>query len=247
MNRKLMALNIALGAAIVYGGVELHGQWQAAKARQDRIAAGRVAPAPPPPFTKLPEVEPVMASGYASVAQKFLLDPSRNSDLPIPEPEKVVVPPPPVMPPLPFFHAMMNIGNGPEIVMSEKSGSQHKRIHPGESIGEFKLVAFNSEQIELEWNGQRMVKSVTELSGHGAGPNAEPQAAPAEATAAPAPTVREAPTPAALGPGEGNAAGERACQPGDTMPVGTEIDGVVKTVGKHGLFGGEFCIWKPKR
>ena len=132
-----MVLNVALGGAIVYGGVELRGQWLAAKAREAGIQRGPVAPAPAPPFTRLPEVAPVMASGYAEVAQKFLLDPSRNPDLPVevqPPP-----PPPPPMPALPFFHGMMNIGNGPECIMSVNKTAIHQRVRLGQrdTVGQF--------------------------------------------------------------------------------------------------------------
>jgi hypothetical protein len=147
------------------------------------------------------------------------------------------------MPPLPFFHGMMNIGGGPEVIMSLKSDATHKRVHAGEAIGDFTLVAFDSERIELEWNGRRIVKSLAELSGHGNGP----QAAEAPEPEAAAPAVHVAPPPAAYGPGAENAAGERACQEGDTLPAGTETDGVVKTIGRNALFGTEYCIWKPKR
>lgn len=241
MNRKLMVLNVALGGAIVYGGVELRGQWLAAKAREAGIQRGPVAPAPAPPFTRLPEVAPVMASGYAEVAQKFLLDPSRNPDLPVevqPPP-----PPPPPMPALPFFHGMMNIGNGPECIMSVNKNAIHQRVLAGGAIGDFTLVAFNSEQIELEWNGKRVVRSLAELSGHGAGP----EAAQAPAPDADAVTVRPPVVEASKGPGEENASGERACQEGDTLPAGTERDGVVKIIGKNALMGTQFCIWRPKR
>jgi hypothetical protein len=235
-----MILNVVLAGTIVYGGMELRGQWLAAKAREAKIRSGQVAPAPAPPFTKLPEVAPVMASGYANVAQKFLLDPSRNPDLPIEVPPPP--PPPKPMPPLPFFHGMMNIGNGPEIILSLKTDATHKRVHAGEPIGEFTLVAFNSEQVELQWNDQRIVKSLAELSGHSAVPQA------VQESAAEAPIVNERPpvVPGDKGPGTENAAGERACQEGDTDPPGTERDGVVKIIGKNSLFGTEYCIWRPK-
>jgi hypothetical protein len=244
LNRKLMVLNVALAGAIVYGGVELRGQWLAEKAREARLPRGQVAPAPPPPFTKLPEVAPVMASGYAEVAQKFLLDPSRNPDVPVEVvPPPPPPPPPPPMPPLPVFHGMMNIGNGPEVIMSVNPLIGHQRVQAGGAIGDFTLVSFNSEQIELEWNGKRIVKSLAELSGHKAGPQAAQESAP-EVAAAPA---RVAPVPAELGPGMENAVGERACQEGDTLPAGAEREGVVKVVGRNSLLGTPYCIWRPKR
>jgi hypothetical protein len=236
-----MVLNVALAGAVVFAGVELRGQWLAAKAREDRIQRGKVAPAPPPPFTRLPEVAPVMASGYANVAEHFLLDPSRNLDPPY-EPPPPPPPPPPPMPALPFFHGMMNIGNGPEVIMSVRSDAPHKTMHAGDAIGDFTLVAFNAERIELEWNGQRIVKSLAELSGHSAGPQAAAESAPEAAAVNERPPV----VPGDKGPGEGNENGQRSCQDGDTSPAGTERDGVVKTIGRNAFTRAEYCIWLPK-
>jgi hypothetical protein len=147
------------------------------------------------------------------------------------------------MPALPFFHGMMNIGDGPEIILSATANAVHKRMHPGESIGEFLLVAFNADDVEFEWNGKRIIKPLAEISGHGAGP---PGAEPSQAEAA-APPPRVEPTPASYGPGVENAIGERSCVPGDTSPEGTEKDGVVKTLIKSPLIPGVVnCIWKPK-
>ena len=239
MNRKLVVLNVVLAGAVVFAGVQLRGEWLAAQARAARLLGEKPAPAPPPPFTRLPEVAPVMASGYANVAQKFLLDPSRDPNPPIEV--KALPPPPPPMPPLPMFHGMMNIGEGPELLMSVKADSPYKRVHPGESIGDFRLVAFNSEQVELEWNGERIVKSVADLAGHHAVQAAAPQAE------APQQGVRPAIVPEKKGPGTANEAGERACQLGDTAAAGTVTDGVVKTVGRNALTVAEYCVWKPVR
>jgi hypothetical protein len=238
-----MVLNVVLAGAVVYAGVELRVEWLAARAREARIQRGKPAPAPPPPFTRLPEVAPVMASGYASVAQKFLLDPSRNPDLPVEAPAPP--PPKPPMPALPVFHGMWNIGDGPEILMSEKPDSAYKRLHAGDTIGDFTLVAFNSEQVELEWSGQRIVKSVADLEGRHT--TVEAAGGAPLAWNDPAAATRPKIVEEDKGPGQENAIGERACVPGDTAPPGTERDGVVKTIIKNPLFGTENCVWKPRR
>ena len=239
MNRRLMVLNVALAGAVVYAGMEGRRQWVAANERKAQILRTQVPPAPAPPFTRQPEVSPVLASGYANIAQRFLLDPSRNPDVPV-EP-KPLPPPPPPRPPLPFFHGMMNIGDGPEISMSQTSGSVHKWLHAGEAIGEFKLVAFDADNIELEWNGERIVKPLVELSGHTGGTGQVAEAPPENDQ----PPTRVIPPPAPVGPGAENVAGERACQSNDTMPVGTVVNGVIKTIVRNPLFGSENCIWKP--
>jgi hypothetical protein len=243
LNRKLVVLNLSLVGAVVYAGMDLRRQWVAAKEREAQIQrTAKVAPAAALPFTRQPEVAPVMASGYAKIAQNFLLDPSRNPDVPIPAPPPP--PPPPVMPPLPLFHGMMNIGDGPEIIMSVNAAAAHKRLHAGETIGEFQVVAFNADQVELEWNGQRMTKTLAEIAGHGAGPQQASETSQADA----APATRAAPAPAAYGPDKAeNSAGEHACVDGDTTAVGTEKDGLVKTMVRNALLGSENCIWRPVR
>ena len=236
-----MVLNVVLAATVVYAVVELRGQYLAARARQTHLLNSQPTPLPAPQFTSLPEVAPVMASGYANVAQKFLLDPSRDPNLPIepPPPEK----PKPPMPPLPVYHGMWNIGEGPEIIMSLKADSPYKRFHAGEAIGDFKLVAFNAEKVELEWDGQRIIRMVADLSGHRPGQVAQQAQPDNSASAGTRPPV----TAGDKGPGIANPTGERSCQLGDTSEPGTVKDGVVKTVGRNALTGGEYCIWKPVR
>jgi hypothetical protein len=242
LNRKLVVLNVALVGAVVYTGGELRQHWVAAKEREvEIIKRGKVPTVPTPPFTPLKEVPAVLPSGYAKIAENDLLDPSRNPDLPVEQPPPP--PPPPVMPALPCYHGMMNIGDGPEIIMGVNCGAAHKRLHSGDPIGEFKLVAFNSQAIELEWNGQQIIKSVAELAAREGGPPAAEASSQADAAA---PTTRVQLAPAAVGPDQNtNASGERACQDNDTTPAGTVVDGVVKTIIKNGITGRENCIWRP--
>ena len=236
-----MVLNIALVGAVCYGGMELRREWQASKARQAELLRKQVKPAPAIPFPKPPEVPPVMAAQYASVAQKFLLDPSRNSDIILPPPP----PPPeaPKMPALPLYHGMMNVGNGPELNMSVSASAMHQWVRAGGTIGEFKVVSFSAQQIELEWNGQRIVKNLSEIEGHGAGP-AQQNATSASNNGTT--NMKPAVVEAVKGPGEAtNIPGERACQEGDTTPFGTVRDGLVKTPIHNGLLGSTGCLWKP--
>jgi hypothetical protein len=231
-------LNVALVGAVAYTGVELRRQWVAAKERQAQISRGQIQPTPAPPFSKLPEVAPVLPSGYSTIAQKLLLHPSRNPDLPVEVPPPP--PPPPVRPPLPAYHGMINLGDGPEIILSVGAAA-HKYLHPGDPIGDFKLVGFSADEVELEWNGERFRKRLTELVAH----SGQQQAAASEPDAAPV-AVRAPVTPGAYGPDKNaNGNGERACVDGDTTPVGTEKDGVVKTIVRNALMGSENCIWKP--
>lgn len=239
MNRKIIALNVVLIGAVAYAGVELRQEWNAAKAREAEMRSRAVKTPVVLPFQKPPEVPAVMPSTYSSVAQKYLLDPSRNPEIPIEPPPPP--PPKPQQPPLPVFHGMYNFGGGPTIVLSPPGGG-NKRLHAGEKIGEYTLVAFNSEQIELEWNGERVIKPLAEISGRNSAPQQQNGGAVADAGPAPAPRqVVQQP----LGPGAAGSDGRRACQANDSMATGTVVEGVKKTIVHNPLMGSDNCIWVP--
>ncbi len=239
MNRKLILLNLALLMAAIFVGVRLHDEWVAAKAREARLRLNPVRPAPAPPFQKSPEVPPVMATGYAKIAQDYLLHPERNPNLPLPPPP-APPPPPPPPPPAPFYHGMMNVGGGPQIILSEKANTARKWLSPGEKIGEYIVVSFNSESIELEWNGQRFIKSLAEISGHGLGGPQPGADSAGQSQAAPPPP----PPQISMGPGDQDQFGDRACQNNDSDPYGTHKDGFVKVEITNPLTHGKACVWK---
>ena len=54
-------------------------------------------------------------------------------------------------------------------IMSVARGQTAKAIHPGEPIGEFKLLAVSKDGIDLEWRDQRVHKKLDELKPQGAG------------------------------------------------------------------------------
>ncbi|HUA62698.1 MAG TPA: hypothetical protein VML19_28335 [Verrucomicrobiae bacterium] len=240
MNRKLILLNLSLLIAVIFIAFRLHDEWTAAKDRQAHLRVNPVPPAPAPPFAKSPEVPPVMATTYAKIAQEYLLHPDRNPDLPLP-PSPEPPPPPPPPPPAPVYYGMWNIGGGPQIILSEKPNTARKWLSPGDKIGDYLLVSFNSEAVELEWNGQRFIKSLAEISGHGAGgpqPSADASSQATQVAAA------SPPPPTSMGPGDQDQFGDRACQNNDSDPVGTHKDGFVKTELTNPLTRAKVCVWK---
>ena len=242
MRRKLLLLDIALALLVVYAGWHLRQTWQAAKQRETATLSRRVPPAPEPPHRALPPSPPVVAGTYADVVQKMLFDRSRNPAVPI---ELPAAPPPKPMPPLPVYHGQMNIGGGLTVIMSADAASPHQGLEIGDTIGQFKLVDVNTEEITLEWDGQRIRKSLKELQEHGA---------PAQQVAAAAQPVAPIPTaaPAApaqpqspQGPGQEIGGGVRACQPNDSNPAGTVMDGYRKATFTSPF--GTSCRWDPVR
>lgn len=243
MNRKLLILDAVLLAVVVYAGVQFHGIYQEAKARAAAQRNVRVKPVPPPPAPSIPPSPPVLATNYAPIAQKLLLSKDRNPEVPVEEtPPPPPPPPPPPMPALPLYHGIMDFGDqeGPIAIMSLAAKLPHKAIHPGEMIGEFKLLAVSKDGIDLQWRDQTVHKKLEEVMdrSHDSGPQQKAQA-PAAASIA----EQQPPAPAGEhGPGAEAGAGIRRCIPGDTTPVGTERDGYRKII-RQGPFG-PACYWE---
>ena len=242
MNRKLVLLNLVLAAVVVYGGMQLRTAYQAEKAREAALKAKKIAVLPAPAYTPLSNDAPVLPSGYNYVAQKNLFHPSRDPNVPVELPPPP--PPPPPMPDIPRYHGQMNLGDGPIAMLVEKSGMPEKAVKPGDTIGQFKLVDVNTNEITFEWkyNGEIARRSLRELadSSQAATQAADNRpAAGAAAPVAPPPPV----APAALGPGEITGFGFKTCIPNDTTPEGTVSGGFRKVITTTPF--GKSCRWDP--
>jgi hypothetical protein len=237
LNRKLLILDVVLAAVAVYAVVQFRSQRLAAKAHEAAILNHKPAPLAAPQFTPLAPAPAVLSAGYAEIAQKLLFDRSRNSTVVV---EVVPPPPPKPMPPLPVYHGMMNIGDGPAAILSVNAGSPQMEIHPGEPIGPFKLVDVNTQEIALEWDGKIIHKSVDDLLDRTtrqvvADANASAPAGP------PPPVIPVVQMP--LGPGEDTGRGYKVCQPNDSTPEKSVVDGYRK-VSLRTPFGNA-CRWDP--
>jgi hypothetical protein len=220
---------------VAWAGWQLHNEWLAAKARRDALRKAHIAASAPPPMTPLAAPGALLPTTYTKVATEDLFDPSRNPDVPVEPPP--APPPPPPMPPLPLCHGVMDVGEGPLAVLSVNKNSPHQALSPGDTIGQFKLLSVNTQEIALEWNGQVIHKSVEELLDRG-----EP--APAAAGAPNAAAAPPPPPPAMSdkGPGTDTQFGIKTCQPNDSTPEGTVADGYRKT-SKATPFGSA-CYWE---
>ncbi len=238
MNRKLLLLDVVLVAVVIYAGLRLRDEWRAARARQAATLKRTAKPLQPPAFAPLAPESPVLATEYANIAQKTLFDKSRNPDVPV---EIPAPPPKPPMPPLPVYHGIMNLGGPPVAILSVTATSAHQAVHPGETIGQFKLLDVNSVEMTLEWNGEVVRKRVDELSAR-MNPQPQPAAEPARTeTAAPAPPP---PAPAAkAGPGDTTQFGFKTCSVNDGQADGAVQDGYRKVM--HSTPFGQSCTWEP--
>ena len=138
---------------------------------------------------------------------------------------------------------MMNFGDaeGTIAILSPANSKQQKSIHPGETIGEFKLLGVSKDGIDLEWRDQKVHKTLEEMADHGRG---RPDGSQTTETAPPVPPRPAALPPAERGPAavdEGN--GIHRCQENDTTPAGAVVGNLRKIV-KPGIFG-PTCYWEP--
>lgn len=244
MTRRLVLLDCVLVILVCIAGWQLRRQVGRENAREQALWNTKVAPKPAAPLAPLPTVSPLMAMSYADVAQLNLFSKDRNPQVIL---DPVTPPAPPPVPPFPVARGVMLWdGVPPTVVLSEKSGSPQKGYHPGDRIGEWKVVSVDSQFIALEWNGQEFKKRLDELM------DKTPlvQEAPA-----PAPVAVQSNTPAAknvqslsdtgrsTGPGVDVGGGSRMCTPGDNSPAGTVSEGYKKVVSSTPF--GSACRWEP--
>jgi hypothetical protein len=242
LNRKLLLLDVVLVAVVVYVGLQFRNEAGAAKAREAAALNRHLKALPPPPWKPMPPDPPVMPSGYVNIAEKMLFDPSRNSIVIIEPPP---VPPPKPMPALPVYHGMMSLGSsGLTAFFSLSADGQHQAIHIGETIGQFKLLSVNSDEITLEWDGHEIRKTVAELSGQKGAPVVQVSQG-VRTEAGPGPIAP--PTPVKSGPGDLTNFNTRTCAVNDGNPAGAVVDqpdGKYKKVMHTNPFGTN-CAWEP--
>jgi hypothetical protein len=240
MNRKILALNLALLALLGTLGWMLRAHWHETRAQElaTLAKAARRSSQLPPPSPVPPE--PVVPANYLEVAQKTLFSKDRNPNVII----ETVAPPPPKPeeppPPRPEYFGQMGLGEPVAFLSVEKVGQ--KGFRAGDKVGPFKLVAFNRETITFEWKGKTLTYPLADLKPKDASPAQAGLPGPAAGQAASASPVIGISTDKnpVLGPQNG---GTRGCVVGDNSPAGTVKDGYRKSV-IPGMFG-PMCQWEP--
>ena len=236
MNRKLILLNLLLAALLVWAGMQWRNQYLAAKARQLKMRTAKVTPVQPVPLPAIPQQPPVLATNYNLVAQKLLLHPSRNPDIPIDPPPPP--PPPEPMPALPKYHGSMNLDGVATAILSA-GGKNYQEIKPGEMIGQFKLVDVNTKDITFQWKDQQVRRSVDDLLDRTIVDNGNSATNAAGAAAAPPPPAVKT----QVGPvGDTSVFGTRPCDPNDSYAEGSVVDGWRKTSSTSPF--GKACLWE---
>ena len=239
MRRKLRLLDLALVALLVLSGLQLRREWLWAHEREDALLRASVKPAAVPGLPALSKVEPLTAAGYAPVAAKNLFSKDRNPTVII---EAVTPPPPPPVPPFPAARGVMLWdGLPPTVVLSEKPGGPQKGYHPGDKIGEWKIVSVDNQYVVFGWNGQEFKKRLDELLDKTPVMLAQAPAEQAPKAAAPA-AAQSLSNDATSGPGADIGANLKACVAGDKSPAGTIVNGMKKVINESPF--GANCRWE---
>jgi hypothetical protein len=221
LKNRLLLLDLVLLALVVVLGMRLRQNWLEARKRADIVLGRPVPRLATPPHSPLPAVEPVTAAQYGVIAQQTLFSSDRNPTV------IVEIAPPKPMPALPVLYGVMDLGNGPVAIMSEKSGADQREVRSGGTIGEFKLVAVSGPNIVLEWDGQKVSRRVAELM---------------EKAVAPRPEAASVTSTNVSGPGADAGGGIKVCQIGDNSPAGAVVDGYRKTFIDTPF--GKSCRWE---
>jgi hypothetical protein len=241
---KLRLLDLALLVLAGLLGWQWRREWIDSHARTLALLNGSLPTAKVPGLTPLDKVDPLTAATYVEIAIKNLFSQDRN-------PNVIVDPPPPApvkpTPPFPVAHGVM-LWNGapPTIVLSEKANGVQKGYHPGDSIGQWKLVSLDNSYVDLEWDGKEFKKRIDELIDRTPiAEVAQPAVASKVAPVAVAPAAQSLATSAKSGPGIDTGGGQKSCVAGDDSPSGTVVDGMKKVVVLNPF--GSNCHWETAK
>jgi hypothetical protein len=241
LRHRLLFLNILLAGLTGAAGWRLRQDWLRDHQHSATVINHREKQPAPPPLTPVVPPAPFAAPTYADVAQKDLFSKDRNPNVVV---EIVPPKPAPKWPRMPILYGIMGLPGGMVAMLAEKPDSRSRGISVGDKIGDLKVVALTADKISFEFEGQVQEKNVQDLVDRG-GSHA-PEVAEAGNSQNPANLAQRGGPAAAAKPGVdvGAGSGIKACDPRDTSPAGTEVDGFRKVV-KLNPFGSE-CTWVAK-
>jgi hypothetical protein len=226
--------------AVIWTGTT---QWRQAEAQRKAILNTPLKTLPVPPAAPAPAAAAPNAVAYADVAEKDLFSKDRNPNVVIeqkPVEEKK-------MPPLPMLYGVMGMPSGAQALIAEGKGEAGHPVRAGESVGEFKILALDTQNITFGWNGKEVSRKVDELIDrtpeNGGGARAASAAAPGGPAAPPPAPVTNSNATGKHGPIQVGSPIEPAynCLGNDNSPAGTVDDGFRKTILPSPF--GSMCKW----
>jgi hypothetical protein len=250
LTRKLIALNLVLAAVLALLVVQVRKEWLSANSHERTFLGKTVKPTAAPPLVPYVKPAPLMATSYASVAQMNLFSQDRNSNVILDAPAPVPVKPVPAFPVA--RGVMLWEGVPPTVVLSDRAGGQQRGYHPGDKIGEWRVVSIDNQFVVFEWDGKQFQKRLDELldkttlTSEGPAPAAPAASAAVTNLTPPAPTVQTLSSSGKQeGPGADLGGNVKGCVAGDTSPAGTISGGMRKVVTATPF--GSSCYWESAR
>ncbi len=242
MKHKLILLNLVLAGAAGMAGWRLREEWLRDHANAEKVLDSRPKQAVAPVIVSPIGAQPFVSPTYADVAQKNLFSKDRNPSVIL---DPVVVKPEEPMPALPLLSGVMGLPGGMVALLAEKPQARAQGIRVGQMIGPFKLVALDTQKVSFEWKGKTVEKGVDELIATAARDQAPPAVANQNAPQNPANAGQQQrigpPVPAK--PGIDIGTQMKSCNPADSSPPGTVVDGY-KKISENTPFG-PACRWIP--
>jgi hypothetical protein len=243
MKRKLTLLNLALLALLLAAGLEFNRRVNEANARYailQRFDEPKEAPVFPPPQM----ADRVRQADYLPIVNRMLFYEDRNATVEVEAPVETVV----VRPDLPVLSGVMNLGEGPIVLMADSSKDFPRPVAIGEKVGEYTFLGLAGDKLKLGWQGEEIEVTQDSLAGEvesrtaaarsggssGGGSAARRAAASRRAARAETKTQAPAETRKEVG-GRYNIGteirpGVFRADPRDTAPAGTEFEGYRKVV-----------------
>jgi hypothetical protein len=242
VTRKLILLDLALLALVVFLVFQMRREWVEAHARSQAFLSVNIHAAPAPKVAALPHHNPLAAIAYAEVALMNLFSKDRN-------PQVVIDVDPPKVKSVPAFPVARGVliweGTPPTILLSTKAGGQQRAYRAGDQVGEWTLVSVDSQYVVFAWDGQEFKKRIDELMDKSTLVAETAAPTPATTNNASAQKTGQSLSDSSKGTKVGvdvGAADMRGCTPGDDTPVGTVQDGYKKVVSTTPF--GSACRWE---
>lgn len=111
------------------------------------------------PLTAMSVPDAVNATKYADIVAKDLFSKDRNPT--------VIIDPPVVelkkMPPLPFVYGVLGLPSGTKAIMSEQPGLGGRVVRAGDTIGQFRIVVLDQQNVTFDWNGEKISRKTKDL------------------------------------------------------------------------------------
>ncbi|HNY41493.1 MAG TPA: hypothetical protein PKJ41_13925 [Bryobacteraceae bacterium] len=245
MTRRLIAFNLLLAVLIFAAGWRLRTTWLEREGASARFFTQPVQPMAPPVVLIPDPPAKLNAMSYLEVAQQLMFSRDRNPTVIV----EVVAPKP--MPALPLYYGLINLGDGPKVVLAAARDQGQRSYQVGQQVGDFKLIAIEPAGLVFDWEGKRVAASYAEI--RDTKPASQPQTGGAARTGSAAAAQTQKPAAAATsigssavaGPGADTGSDVRPCVAGDTSPAGTVTGGFKKVLANSPF--GKSCYWEKVR